>query len=103
MIEQMHNLPWGMIGTAYFGFLLYIVMSLANSADESLSSIADVFLHRGKTVLAGALCIPLLLLAAQNFDQLNYLSAGLCGYFNISAFKKVADNYMARSKIAGGE
>ena len=96
MMEALRAVPWGMIGAAYFGFLLYIVMTLSSTADESLASVADVFLHRGKTVLSGILCIPILLLFAHEMGQLNYLSAGLAGYFNISAFKKAADDWMAR-------
>ena len=96
MKELLASIPWAMVGVAYLGFLYYVISTLADPSDESLSSVADVFMHRGKTVLCGVLCIPLVLFVLDSMGQLNYAAAGLAGYFNMSQFKKLADGWAAK-------
>jgi hypothetical protein len=92
-----------MLGWGYVGLLVHILTTLANPADETLSSVADVFLHRGKTVLTAALVIPFLVLGVQELGQLNAVAAFAAGYMNVSLIKKGAETWMNKSKLMGGE
>jgi hypothetical protein len=97
------NIPWGYLGMGYLGFVFYVLTCLSDASDESFSGLADVFVHRGKTVLAAALAVPVLVLAAQYYNELNVVSAFCAGYLNSSLIRKASENYMARTKVGGGQ
>lgn len=91
----------GYIVTGYVGLVVYLLFSLGNQADESLSSLADVFKNHGKTVLGAAVVTPVLVVGALQYNELNTLSAFGCGYLNISIIRKVTDNWSAKAKLTG--
>jgi len=97
------TIPWAMIGTAYVGLLVHIMMTLANPADESLQSVTDVFLHRGKTVLTAVVVTPMLVFLLRDYGQLNVFAAFSCGYMNVSIVKKTTETWMNKSKLLGGD
>lgn len=101
MTAILGSLPWAHFGIAFVGLTLYILTSLANPADENLSSVADVFLHRGKTVLTATLVTPILVMAAKQYGELNTLSAFCAGYMNVSVIRKAAEGWQARAKLTG--
>lgn len=96
MLATLANVPWWYIAVGYLGWAIYIVTSLANPADESLASIGDVFFHKGRTVLGAALVTPFLVIAAQQYNQLNLLSAFCGGYLNVSLLRKVTEAAAAK-------
>ncbi len=98
MTEWLHTTP-GLFSVAYTGLFFYVTLSLANPADESLNSFADVFVHRGKTLLAAALSVPILVLMAQYYNELNVVSAFGIGYANTSLIRKASEGYMAKTKL----
>lgn len=102
MIDALQSLPWGMIGVGYLGLLVHVLTTLANPADESLTSVSDVFLHRGKTVLTAAIVVPFLVMMLEQYGQLNGAAAFAAGYMNISIVKKGAETWMSKSKLTGG-
>jgi hypothetical protein len=102
MKEMIQGLPWGLIGVGYIGLLVHVLTTLANPADESLASVSDVFLHRGKTVVTAALVVPFLVLMLRDYGQLNGAAAFAAGYMNISIIKKGAETWMNKSKLVGG-
>ena len=89
-------IPWAQIGYGYLGFLMYLLMAVGNKADESFGSMSDIFFNRGRTVLAGAVSVPILVLILKDMGQLNMVAAFFGGYGNVSMFRKIADNHMAR-------
>jgi hypothetical protein len=101
MLEAMKALPWGHIGVGYLGLLFYLLTSIANPADESLSSLKDVFNRRGRTLLTAVLATPVLVVLAQYMDQLSVLSAFGAGYGNVSLLRKAVGYYESKTKIAG--
>ena len=93
---------WTYLGMGYLGFVTYLLTSLVNPADESLASLAAIFLHRGRTVLTGAIVTPVLVLMAQSYGELSFVAAFSVGYANISLIRKGTETWTNRSKIAGG-
>ena len=91
----------GYIATGYVGLVVYLLTSLANPADESFAALGDIFIHKGRTVLTAAIITPVLVLAAQNYGELNTLSAFCAGYLNVSILRKVTDGWAAKAKTAG--
>lgn len=102
MMDLLHGLPWGLIGVGYLGLIVHVLTTLANPADESLTSVSDVFLHRGKTVLTAAIVVPFLILMLKEYGQLSGAAAFAAGYMNISIVKKGAETWMSKSKLTGG-
>jgi hypothetical protein len=102
-MDFLQSLPWGMIGVGYVGLLVHVLTTLANPADESLSSVSDVFLHRGKTVLTAVIVVPFMVLMLRDYEQLNAVAAFAAGYMNISLVKKAAETWTNKSKLMGGE
>ena len=96
MLKSFAELPWGFLVPGYAGLVLYLLTSVANEADQSLGSIADIFFNRGRTILTGVLVVPILIWIMMEMNQLNPLAAFFGGYTNISLFRKIADNHMAR-------
>ena len=102
MKEFLAAVPWGFMVTGYVGLLVYVLTSLADASDETLSSVADVFTTKGKTILTSALVVPVLILGAQHYGELNGLAAFACGYANLSIIRKVTDHWQAKAKLTGG-
>ena len=95
-------IPWAFLGVGYLGFVFYLLTSLGNPADESLSSLGDIVVHKGKTILTAALAVPVLVYAAQYYNELNILSAFAGGYLNVSLIRKVTETWASRAKVTGG-
>ena len=89
-------IPWAEIGYGYLGFVMYLLSAVANKSDESFGSLSDIFLNRGRTVLAGAISVPILIMILKDMGQLNIVAAFFGGYQNVSMFRKIADDHMAR-------
>jgi len=102
MTDFLHSIPWGFMATGYVGLLVYVLTSLADPSDESLSSISDVLLHKGKTIFTAALVVPVLILGAKQYGELNSLAAFCAGYMNLSIIRKATDGWAAKSKLTGG-
>lgn len=101
MPEFLTTLPLGHIGVGFIGLIVYVLTSLANPADESFASIADVFLHKGRTVLTAAIVTPVLVVGIEGVGELNALSAFCAGYLNLSILRKVTDGWQSRAKVMG--
>ena len=101
----MHNLladlPLAQFGVGLIGLLVYVLTSLANPADESFASVGDVFIHKGRTVLTALLVMPILIMGAKQYGELNTLSAFCAGYLNLSVLRKVTDGWATKSKLTG--
>lgn len=85
------------------GLLFYILLSLANPADETFGSLRDVFVTKGKTLLTAVLSVPVLIVMLQRYDQVNEISSFACGYLNASLLRKVAETWSGRDKILKGD
>lgn len=102
MMEMLKSLPWGFIGVGYVGLIVHVLTTLANPADESLSSVKDVFKTRGKTVLTAGIVTPFLVMMLRDYQQLNGVAAFAAGYMNISLIKKGSETWINKSKLMGG-
>ena len=89
-------IPWEQIGYGYLGFVMYLLMAVSDKNDESFGSIADIFFNRGRTVLAGAVSVPILIVILKETGQANMVASFFGGYANVSMFRKFADNHIAR-------
>ena len=102
-MDFLATVPWGFMATGYVGLLVYVLTSLADPSDETLSSVGSVFVQKGKTVLTSALVVPVLILGAQHYGELNGLAAFCAGYMNLSIIRKATDGWAAKSRLAGGQ
>lgn len=96
------QVPWAFIGVGYVGLLIYLLTSLADPSDESLSSVKQVFTKHARTVLTAAIVTPVLVMAAKQYNELNTLSAFCAGYLNISVIRKAVEGWQARAKMLTG-
>lgn len=103
MLTFLAGLPWVWIGLAYIGLIFYVLTSLSNPADESLGSLRDVFVGKGKTLLTACLAVPILVMMLQKYDQLNEIGAFTAGYLNTSVIRKVVETWRGKSKLLGDE
>jgi len=91
------------VGIGYLGLVIYVLTSLGNPADESLSSLGDVFVHKSRTLLTAVIVTPILILAAKQYGELNTVSAFCAGYANTSLIRKLAETWTSKSKLGGNQ
>ena len=96
------EIPWGFVGIGYLGLVIYLLTSLGNPADESISSLKDIFKHKSKTLLTALIVTPILILMAKQYEELNTVSAFCAGYANTSLLRKLTDTWVSRSKLGDG-
>jgi len=102
MMDFIHGMPWAMFGVGYVGLLVYLLKSVADPSDESLTSVKEVFTKHGRTTLTAALVVPVLVIAARDMDQLNMLAAFSVGYMNTSLLKSATDGWASRASLTKG-
>ena len=98
---MLENFPWTFVGIGYLGLVIYVLTSLSNPADESFSSLKDVFVHRSKTLLTAIIVTPMLVFAAKEYGELNTVSAFCAGYANTSLIRKLSETWASKSKLGG--
>jgi hypothetical protein len=66
-----------------------------------MGSIGEVFRTKGRTILTAALTTPFLVLLAQEYNELNLMSAFCGGYLNISVLRKISEGWLKKSPTLG--